>query len=746
MKARYILAIAAVAIAGRSYAVTEEPDTVSEPSVNLDDFVVTAQKEVIKSDGAKLTYDVQADESTKGQNLLDALRKVPMVTVDAQDNIQINGNSGFKIYVNGKEDVMMEANYQKIFKAMPAESVQNIEVITEPGAKYDAEGFGGILNLITETKQKREGYNGSISAAYGTSQAYANGFITAKIDKVTLNANVTYAQNGIIMQKQKSSGETVYHNSDENHRLVNVGNQEMKYYMEMASLNMSWEPNDRNLITWGGSFNNLDASLHNMTRTNSMYDRQNVLKWSFNNRLYGGVNNVGASANASYRIGFNKMNTHRLILAYLFDYGKDGLSIDTETEEVENYPTFTPWLISRNDNYNRTHTVQADYSNPFGDGRHSIDAGFKGIFRRNTAISHSGTGNTREDIIIDPVNDIDMDQNQDVYAGYLSYTGTFASKVSLTAGIRYEHTAMGLQFRDNHSQDFTKHLNDWVPNAAMTYMFSPANNLRLAYQMRISRPGIQQVNPFRISLNELNVQTGNPDLTSERNNVITLTYTNFGRALGGNVYARYESSNNSIVNYTYFDGLTQIDTYGNYGSKRSISVGGYLNYNINNNMSISLNGSVTYSDLKAVKIDARSRGWSGYYGVNWNWKMPADFKMNVGGGQSIHNITLQGYSSGYYYYGFGIGRNFLKDKSLNVNLSAWNFLETYKGGKYCTYTPEVNTIQSYKMFSPSVTLSISWTFGLLKERVKSTGLDLKSDDTSSASNSSAISGAGSPGK
>lgn len=739
MNLRMIATSTLVVFVSAAYAVTEEPDTVVEPSINLDDFVVTAQKEVIKSDGAKLTYDVQADESTKGQNLLDALRKVPMVTVDAQDNIQINGNSGFKIYVNGKEDVMLEANYQKIFKAMPAESVQNIEIITEPGAKYDAEGFGGILNLITETKQKHDGYNGSLSAAYGTTQSYASGFITTKIDKVTLNANLTYAQNGLFKQKGKNFSETIYNNSDENHRLTTDAKQDIGFRMEMASLNMSWEPNDNNLFTLGGSFNNLNADFDNVTGLNQMFSRQNQLIWSFRNTLNGDIKNLGASANASYRLSFNKMNTHRLILAYLFDYGINNMNIDTEMNETENYPYYSPWQISRNNNYNRTHTVQADYSNPFGDGTHTLDAGFKGIFRRNTAISSSGTGQSLESIVINSDNSVDMGQNQDIYAGYLSYTGTFANKVALTAGIRYEHTTMGLNFKDDPSQDFTKHLNDWVPNAALTYIFGPANNLRLAYQMRISRPGLQQVNPFRSSFNDLNIQTGNPDLDSERNNVISLTYTNFGRILGGNVYARFELNDNSIVNYSYYDGIKQIDTYGNYGRIRNFSVGGYLNYNINNDMSLSVNGSVKYSDLNARKIDAHNHGWSANYGINWNWKMPADFKMNAGVGQSIHDIMLQGHSTGYYYYGLGISRDFLKDKTLNVGISAWNFLEAYKGGKWYTNTAEASTVSKYEMYSPSVTISISWSFGHLKETVKSTGLDLESNDTSTASSKSAIS-------
>ena len=108
MKSIYLLPALLMSVGTLTTLAQEPADTVPEPevSVNLDDFVVTAQKEVIKSDGAKLTYDVSEDESTKGQTLLDALKKVPMVTVDAQDNIQINGNSGFKIYVNGKEPSM----------------------------------------------------------------------------------------------------------------------------------------------------------------------------------------------------------------------------------------------------------------------------------------------------------------------------------------------------------------------------------------------------------------------------------------------------------------------------------------------------------------------------------------------------------------------------------------------------------------------------------------------------------------
>lgn len=742
MKSIYLLP-ALLMSAGSLTTLAQEPaDTVPEPevSINLDDFVVTAQKEVIKSDGAKLTYDVSEDESAKGQTLLDALKKVPMVTVDAQDNIQINGNSGFKIYVNGKEDVMMEANYQKIFKAMPAESVQKIEVLTEPGAKYDAEGFGGILNLVTETQQRRDGYSGSLSAGYGTKQGYLSAYGTVKADKVMVSLHATGAMNGFMPNKTIQESSTSYLTSETDRMLKTRTDNKVSFGYEDVGLNLSWEPSPRHLFTMGGSFNNVNGYVDEFAGTNTMYNASGIKRWSYNTAVdKGSVWNQGASANASYRIGFNDNSTHRLIFAYMFDFGRNFMDITLTTYNGDNYTIMTPWQENKNHEYTRQHTVQADYSNPFGDGTHTLDAGFKGIFRRNTAISSLYVGDTKETMLPVTGDSDDINQNMDIYAGYLAYNGSFAGKVGLTAGIRYEHTLMDLEFRDNMKPGYSSHLNDWVPNAALTYIFGPATNLRLAYQMRISRPSLSQVNPYEIKFSDQSINRGNPDLTSEHNNVVSLTYTNFGRLLGGNVKLSYEQTDNSIINYTDYEGITAIHTYGNFGRRSMVSLGGFLNWNITNSMSLSLNGTVRYTDINARKINQRSHGWGGNYGANWNYSAPKGFKFNVGGGQTIHEISPQGYSTGYYYYGLGVNKSFLKDDSLNVGVSAWNFMQAYQGSKWYTNTPDTRSVARWSNWSPSISLTLSWNFGHLKEKVKESGLDMNPDDTSSAKGQSAIS-------
>ena len=114
----------------------------------LNDVVVVAQKPLVKMDVDKMSYNVAEDEDSKSNTVLDMLRKVPMVTVDGQDNITVNGSSSFKVYVDGMPNVMFSSNPSLVFKSMPATAVKSIEVVTNPGAKYDAEGAAGILNIV----------------------------------------------------------------------------------------------------------------------------------------------------------------------------------------------------------------------------------------------------------------------------------------------------------------------------------------------------------------------------------------------------------------------------------------------------------------------------------------------------------------------------------------------------------------------------------------------------------------------
>ena len=131
-------------------------------------MVIKAQKQLVKQEIDRIGYDVQADEESKTQTVMDMLRKVPMVTVDGQDNILVKGNSSYKIYKNGHYDPSLSKNAKETFKSMPASMVKRIEVITDPGAREDAEGVDAILNIVMVDGSKMQGMTGVISATYNS--------------------------------------------------------------------------------------------------------------------------------------------------------------------------------------------------------------------------------------------------------------------------------------------------------------------------------------------------------------------------------------------------------------------------------------------------------------------------------------------------------------------------------------------------------------------------------------------------
>ena len=210
---------------------------------------MVADKPIVQSDGAKLTYNLQEDPSTKGNTLLDALRKVPMVSVDGEDKIRINGQENFKIYVNGKEDPSLSANYKNIFKAMPADAIVKVEVITEPGAKYDAEGTAGILNLITITKNSTDGYSGSIQATLSKASIRRFALRAHEEGKLTMSANFDYANGRLV--PQHSDNITTLENtlSSDAGRQVNSMKQRVGFDYIGGGLNLSYDLSDRDLIT-----------------------------------------------------------------------------------------------------------------------------------------------------------------------------------------------------------------------------------------------------------------------------------------------------------------------------------------------------------------------------------------------------------------------------------------------------------------------------------------------------------------
>lgn len=711
-------------------SMAEDLDSITEPAIDLDEFVISVRKESLHTDGANLTYDLESDDSTNGQSLLDVLRRMPMITVDDKDKIYIKGSSDIKILVNGVEDSMMEANAAQIFKAMPADAVARIEVLTEPGAKYDAEGTGGILNLITERTRQRRGASGAITAALSSQMYSANLMGSLKSGNVNADVSVNYADNNGLGQVNIPNSEIIDYTSQDAYLTTEDGHQKFFFRFLNADLKMSWQPNSSNLFTWGGSWMGMKAKIDDFTSNHKIYSLDNQLTKMWTDFTTGDMSNSGATANASWRHNFDEAG-HKIILAYAFNFSKNAL--DTRQQVGDSYNYQYPNLLTTNNtsNYTRSHTIQLDYSNPFGGRTHLLETGFKGIFRHNSAFGYTQAGNSETSLLPVASDDVDASQIQNILALYASYTGNFGSW-SLKGGLRYEHTHMGMDFHSGNYTDFRSDLDDVVPNASVSYSFSPMETLRLAYQMRISRPGIDQLNPYIFVLGN-QVRQGNPDLESEHNNTISLSYSNFGRIIGATITASYIQANNTIQSFIDYRNGYLYQSYGNFGHSRRAELTGFINFNISNKMQLIVNGGVDYTDISDSKSGIGNHGWGGNYNVNLSYSGPADVKFGAYGGQNIHMINISGYFSGWYYYGLSISRDFLREKNLNLSLNANNFLTKYTHYKSVSFGDGWRRTDKNRSRNWNVGLTLTWRFGKLQERVKETGLDISSDDVSTKS-------------
>ena len=716
---------------GVASAQTEVKADTTSTSKELDELVVEVKKQTVKAQGDRISYDMQQDKTSRGSTLIDALRKVPLVTVDGEGKITVNGSSNFQIYVNGKPNPMLTANYSTVFKGMPAEAVSKIEVITEPGAKYDAEGLGGILNLIISQQQKTDGYAGSVSSSISQQNWMGYVYGSMKKGKVSADGTMVYLQSAWNPQSSYSESETV--DNVTGARQFQTSFQKFGLSYLAPTFNLSWEPTAKDLITAGGNLIKLDASTREMNAATYSYIKgYSKPLTSVSQNMKAEFNNMSVSANASYQHSFEKKG-HNIILSYLYNFGDNPLNLYSENREerdemINGHSAILPRpaTASLTTNITRDHTAQLDYTLPLVGDAHLLEAGAKVISRLNSNYSSNMMGSSFESLATIAGSEQKMDQHQNIYALYGSYMATWGNWNG-KAGLRYEYTDMGTVSLLKPTDKYSSRFQDFVPNAALTYSFTQASNLRFGYQMRIARPTLAQLSPFRQQIIENVVNVGNPDLVSEKNNNLDLTYSNFTAWGGGRIGLGYSYTGNAITQVAISEGDTFLNTTLNVGNRQVFKSNLLGMLNLGAILNVQVSGEVNYSIFNGGEYS--NRGWGGNYNVSFSYTAPYDIRVSGYGGQTIHPISLQGYGTGYYYYGVGVNRDFLRNKSLNISLSAQNFLsDGISFHQY--YTTGSKSISSYSnTTSRDFKATITWKFGNLNSQRRTTNAKIVNDDT-----------------
>ena len=254
--------------------------------------------------------------------------------------------------------------------------------------------------------------------------------------------------------------------------------------------------------------------------------------------------------------------------------------------------------------------------------------------------------------------------------------------------------------------------------------------------MRISRPGIGYLNPFRNTSNPTNISYGNPDLETEKAHSVGLAFNSFSAKFNINANLGYSFVNNGIQNYSFINNGVMETTYGNIGHTQRTSLSLWMNWNPGKTTRISVNASGMYVDLRSDEsfLKQSNNGFQGNLFLNAQQTLPWDLRFSLYGGGNSPNISLQGKGSSISYYGFSLSRSFLKEKRLSVSLNTSNLFHKYLTFKNETVTDTFRSWSKSKLQQQSYGLNISWRFGDLKAQVKKANRTIINDDLMSGGN------------
>ena len=621
----------------------------------------------------------------------------------------MNGSSSFKVYVDGLPNVMFSSNPSMVFKSMPATAVKSIEVVTNPGAKYDAEGAAGILNIVMnkqnpQAAQSMNGYNGTVRASVGNKQLGGSVFINGQQGKFSYSANVMTSYNKpgnttTETEQVQENGATQLLTSENDLKTpFTMGNLTLGYQIDsMSVLNLTAQVNSMNIKTTGTSLTTLSGYGNDFS-----YGSTTEMK---NKR-------TSFSGSLDYQRFFNQDHTKSLALTYQLNYSPAKTEMTNSFNVVSDYIDLTD-RYSDNKNNTTSHTFQVDYTTPIGKGQ-TLSLGGK-------LQLHDATADSKYYLkgVYDPTSSSDYEYKNSILAGYGEYAGNF-NKLGVKAGLRYEYTWQDVEYHLGNGEDFKKTYGTLVPTASLQYTLSQGSNLGLTYNMRISRPGITYLNPYVDKTNPIALTYGNPELDVEKSHNFSLVYNLFNPKLMVNLNLHHNFMDNAIAQYSFYDSNNLLNTtYGNVVKSHQTGLSGYVNYLATKNTRLFFNGGLNYTDMRSDVLAQSNSGWTANAMIGLQQTLPWDLKLSAFAITSTKSYSLQGWNGGFNLLTGSLSKSLLKDK---LTLSVSGVVGLNKGGKL-----NIESRSSGKDFTShtnvkvpiyGVTFTVSYTFGNSKIRAK----------------------------
>ncbi|MDB5230871.1 MAG: hypothetical protein JWN76_1676 [Chitinophagaceae bacterium] len=675
----------------------------------LQNITVTSKKPLVEQGDDKLTYNVENDPAAKSESASDILRKTPLVTVDGDGNVQVNGQSNFKILLNGRETSMFAMNTKDALKNFPGAVISKIEVITAPSAKYDAEGVGGLINIIT--KKKVIGYNGYLSSYFSSLGNYGESMtLNVKAGKFGLTGYAGASGSAGNIAGRSMSETTPYVATVFTKRTLN-GERLNNNFGGYGNLEVSYEIDSFNTISLYGSTGSYHfKSLLNQTITTERGSQPTETSlFNFENRSENPNSTIGSDFIRKYRNPDKELD---------FRFNGQFSKNNGFNNSFQDNPGQDRYVSNTSKSQNHEYTFQVDYAQPLK-VKQKLETGVKAIMRSASSNFQSLLKyNSTDSYKANPANTDLFNYHQEVYSVYASYNTMLAKKYSTRLGLRAEHTDISGNFLSSKTL-VEQHYTNLVPNVLVTRRFSGSYTLTASYNLRLQRPYITNLNPFVNNNDSLNISYGNPNLGPQILHAVSIQNRFTKGKLFAAVTLNGSYTNSMIVQFASFNKSTGVTSYtsANIGKETQLGLSTNLNTPLNDKINVGLNALVRYNHIENTQnVLQQKEGLSGSASANFYYKIIGQFTISGSGGISRSPYALINTSSTLGFYQVNFGYKFMHEK-LSVTMNVNNFHSRYIDFRSVTEDPNFRIVSDNFNAYRVIYFGATYNFGKLKENV-----------------------------
>ncbi len=661
----------------------------------------------------KLVYNAEKDLTSTGGDASDILRKVPMLSVDLDGNVQLRGSSNIRVLINGKPSGSMAASVADALAMIPADEIKSVEVITSPSARYDAEGTAGIINIITK-KTTLFGVNGSVNASAGTRRNNAGVNLNIRNGNFGINSRI----NGNFFIPQTSTVNFFRQDflNNDTRTLSQNGNSKTSRFGGSGSVGFDWDINAFNNLSSNIRYNRFESSFDGLQ--NAIFEDPNAANQIYDRDTDQTSNRNGLDFSIDYRKTFKKPQQE---LSFAAEFNTNDNFSNYNLFQSGNQAMLNRQERSFNNGTNNENTFQFDYVQPFAK-ESVLEFGAKTVFRTITSdYTYELFNHNNNQFEVDNNRTNAFSYGQDVFAAYSTLSFGLGSGFTVKGGLRYEYTKIGGEF-DGAVASFSNDYDNFVPSVTFAKRFKDFKTVRLSYSRRIQRPGFRFLNPYVNSADVRNIEFGNPNLAPELTDNFELGFGGLIGKVSVNASLYYRNTRDVIESVLIVDpNGVSITTFDNIAKSNAFGFNTFGSFQITNRWNLRGNANVFYNKLQSARFNSE-----GNSGVDYNFNLNTSFTIVEGLAAEAFGLinsprrTLQGTNASFSLINFGVRKDlFNKKGSLGLGLSnpfkrERNFGSELRGD---------NFFQSNQVAVPfrSINLNFRYSFGKLETQRRPRG-------------------------